>query len=532
MTTPVGSPVSTYENVIKAWSSALEIIENIVSGTAHVIRDGAVLVALSAWHMYPDMIVFGASTGNKEIKFDDPLIRIGGVLSLGITDVGDRANKGVYWSLSLAHHKYYGGPIKKTAHLEEDGRRITFEDLQLVVIGAILANWAVPVPETDEALQYLLALVTAVEIDPDSKIDRWIPMVTASIRSYYQNSERGRLLLGLGRRRRCMIHEDFTLSSYLNPGSKDRHFRPFYGTTYVSDALNMLKGTEERVSLLRRLAERVDGLRDNECVIAFFQDSTPQHTTVFPQHTNESKRRRITTRSVSSRQSSSAGNSDFSHDGYIVKLRGLKFEFLFGDIQCAAVYVLKEGLIPVSSKLKPAFVTRQDCRWCLENGLVDLEELKGKMTVPKDPVFSVWIMMVRASETYSDLSREGATITTHVLKRPLRLDIMGQQVVTDNKKNVSETDWEVRIFEGLNAFRLIAYFETGVDIGAQKLGENASNSIIGLSVGDSIYVPKRVSSTPGLLCRLLIHHRFCLIQLPSTLASNTRGCLEILTALG
>lgn len=53
----VSSMTSTYRSVIDAWVTALQGMENLVNGTSQGVSTGGLLLALSSWHLYPDMIV-------------------------------------------------------------------------------------------------------------------------------------------------------------------------------------------------------------------------------------------------------------------------------------------------------------------------------------------------------------------------------------------------------------------------------------------------------------------------------------------
>ena len=44
-----------FDRVSKAWRAALTALDKLVGWEAHSVDDGAVLMALSAWHVYPDM---------------------------------------------------------------------------------------------------------------------------------------------------------------------------------------------------------------------------------------------------------------------------------------------------------------------------------------------------------------------------------------------------------------------------------------------------------------------------------------------
>ena len=52
------SPIpSTYKSVMDAWVTALQGMEALLNGTSQGISSGGLLLALSSWHLYPDMIV-------------------------------------------------------------------------------------------------------------------------------------------------------------------------------------------------------------------------------------------------------------------------------------------------------------------------------------------------------------------------------------------------------------------------------------------------------------------------------------------
>lgn len=118
----VSSMPSTYRSVTDAWVTALQGMENLIKGTSQGASSGGLLLALSSWHLYPDMIVrmqclewlFNPFTftvnqrsqqalGNTPVVQDDPLFTPGTALTLSLHGNPLRKTSGVYWSLSLSH---------------------------------------------------------------------------------------------------------------------------------------------------------------------------------------------------------------------------------------------------------------------------------------------------------------------------------------------------------------------------------------------------------------------------------------------
>ena len=99
------------------------------------------LLALSAWHLYPVMLVLGSTTAR--IEQNDPLVGPGGILTIGLHHNGD-TGMGVSWSLPLAHMRYYGDAPIVSRSLATDSSRISFEQLYQVTLGCLSTQWNLP----------------------------------------------------------------------------------------------------------------------------------------------------------------------------------------------------------------------------------------------------------------------------------------------------------------------------------------------------------------------------------------------------
>jgi hypothetical protein len=53
---PINSDMVVYSSLIEAWTAALESMEKLIVGMPQAIHHGPILLALSCWHLYPDLL--------------------------------------------------------------------------------------------------------------------------------------------------------------------------------------------------------------------------------------------------------------------------------------------------------------------------------------------------------------------------------------------------------------------------------------------------------------------------------------------
>src|SRR5436305_1297729 len=62
MTIPVKSASNAYDSVMDTWTETMKLMEEVLSGKALRVQNGALLLGLSAWHIYPDLSVTTTQT--------------------------------------------------------------------------------------------------------------------------------------------------------------------------------------------------------------------------------------------------------------------------------------------------------------------------------------------------------------------------------------------------------------------------------------------------------------------------------------
>lgn len=160
---------ATYGRVIRAWKNTTTGLERLLKGMPHEISDGSVLHALSAWHIFPDLVVLGSRL--VEVRFNDALVPPGGVVTIGLQSVLSEENTGITWSLALSHLRYYGNAIKVSS--TGDSTRINVEQLGLLAFGALLGFWNVSPNDIIVAAQWFRALQQRVNLILGNRTERF-----------------------------------------------------------------------------------------------------------------------------------------------------------------------------------------------------------------------------------------------------------------------------------------------------------------------------------------------------------------------
>jgi hypothetical protein len=90
----------------------------------------------------------------KNILFSDPLSQNQATMTLGLNEIA--ATKeicGTHWSLCLSHLRYYDDPVQVES--VENRTSATVSQFRVIVLGAVLESWQVPVSERLDAVRWI-----------------------------------------------------------------------------------------------------------------------------------------------------------------------------------------------------------------------------------------------------------------------------------------------------------------------------------------------------------------------------------------
>lgn len=151
---PFADTGTTFERVTSAWIRSMEVIEKLLHNVPQMACDRSVLLAISSWHLYPNLLIFQENATN--VPFKDDLFPGAAVLSLGLEfrnhDKRPDQRKAVsQWSLALSHLKHYGKPVQVRG---EDLQRVSIDQVWLFALGSLLRQWNVSLSNLRVAVRW------------------------------------------------------------------------------------------------------------------------------------------------------------------------------------------------------------------------------------------------------------------------------------------------------------------------------------------------------------------------------------------
>lgn len=255
---------TTFDKVTQAWIRSMKVLEALLGNEPQVAFDRSVLLAISSWHLYPNLQVFQEEA--TSVSFSDELFPALGVLSLGFgyhaprRDVQDKeahdTGLGITtrWSLALSHLRYYGASFQIMSD-EFQGERASIDEIWLTCLGAILRQWEVTFSNLEASVQWFQKIGDLLQ--PSEETEKtalsWLSKLchaagTISSQSPNKRQDKMRFVsLGWRKDTKLLGHQ-----KVLRP--------PFFGLCNpdVLQSLRKKDGTEIGLELFRSVAQRLN----------------------------------------------------------------------------------------------------------------------------------------------------------------------------------------------------------------------------------------------------------------------------------
>lgn len=303
-----------HENVILNLCRALKTLDKLVSGNPQRISDGGVLLAMTSWHLYPDLIVLDRKA--LDISQGDQLVHEGGIATISVSTSSDTNGKqdGVYWSLPLANLRYYGKVRRERSSFHDS--KLTLSELQALALGASLEA-----PDTAVVASSILNALwgycyTICEASPYANMELWQDpnafhrgmtpreqVDKCSRAMQYMRALRGGMTLLLSEDKKdqdVAMHLVRYGANNAKPwiGNHTKHKQNFFDMAYVPSLLKLINSAHTRVQLLLQLCPQ-DRTFSEAYMIRYLKDDNSWGYVPLVQATREmphtSKRRKVET---------------------------------------------------------------------------------------------------------------------------------------------------------------------------------------------------------------------------------------------
>ncbi|QYT03239.1 hypothetical protein H0G86_010209 [Trichoderma simmonsii] len=274
-----------YHSAMVAWKDAMSSMDSLIMGVPQKVRNGAILLAIRSWHLYPDLCVL--SHGPDVIPQGDGLIPKSGIITIDLEHPDETAGS-ISWSLPLSYLRYYGDPVMVNQTLSVTSNRISMDHFRFVLLGCVISTWSTFANSADTSIDLLGTLMKALRWperstpDPENlkrmqevvKKTSWLGQILTAAEDLSSDSEieraTARKLMEYGRRYgQFLCH------------TKD-HPPAFFGLSYIPFLFSLLEDSEARIGYLRRYAKFL-GLSNSNCVIRYFDSlGHPEFATIEP----------------------------------------------------------------------------------------------------------------------------------------------------------------------------------------------------------------------------------------------------------
>jgi hypothetical protein len=235
----MSTSADVFTTIIRSWKNAMRVLDRLIAGTPQSVQDPEVLLGLSAWHLYPDMMVVGEKA--KHVNQNDKLVSAGGVMTLGLSHPVKDGSQGIDWSLPLSHLRYYGNPVSSTRELNICSSRISFDQLLFLSLGSITRSWSCGA----ETVCRLVLALSRVWQNERSLRPEWLTMLARAAQWFEtladREKEQAEQIFYLGRRR---CDKFFCSSASSIPVA--------FGLCNIANFIKVLPGAESRIAWLRQ----------------------------------------------------------------------------------------------------------------------------------------------------------------------------------------------------------------------------------------------------------------------------------------
>lgn len=247
-----------YSQIIEVWCNCLTFMDEVVSGKSVNAGKPEFYLALSSWHLYPNLAIEGKETSfvywNDKIAWEEALIPEGTLVTLGIRSLAPRRGNGLTWTMPLSHVQYYGRPKLMSSELSMATSYTTFDRMLAVALGSFISHWGEKAVDLEEVCEFWLALTEVCEHEENRTTKYrnhgddvplvWLQTLSKCSKDFLEGTE--------DYKRDFKRYVDLGRGPLRSFMSETTRINPFFGLQRLNVLLRFFDA-EEQVSLLRSL---------------------------------------------------------------------------------------------------------------------------------------------------------------------------------------------------------------------------------------------------------------------------------------
>ncbi|TGO81659.1 hypothetical protein BPOR_1064g00020 [Botrytis porri] len=246
---PVNKDPDTYSSVIKAWTTALTVVNELVNGMPQRIQK---------WSCTTCSLVLALIS-----RYDGLWRKLCGaaLLTLGLQEVRNIKDsaQSVYWSLPLARLQYYGTPVQATRSIGQEISRVPSQNFAYIALGCVFQGWNEYAATNEHGLLWMENLANILGLEHLKECGMmWLHNLVVAARRISESGEMEKKtamqLINLGKRRSVFLHR------------VGRTPPPLFGLSELETLLGLLSDPEKRIECLRRLSSGF-GVRNKKVLI-------------------------------------------------------------------------------------------------------------------------------------------------------------------------------------------------------------------------------------------------------------------------
>ena len=313
----VNSSSIPFESVIHAWHDSLKSFEALVNGVSQKAKNGEILLALSAWHIYPNLMIVKPEP--KQMYLKDSLLQSCGVLTVGLHKVDDHLG-GISWSLPLSHLRHYEAPVNREGTFNS-AQRLTLEEFSQVFLGAFLQGWGAKIVDRSIMIQWLTKIRSILHglahqeryplmqylnlYGTGCWLNTLFEASTQCLQASNAGDEAFKQMLRLGSQHAKV----FLGTSFL---------RPYFGLSEKGKFVSCAATEDDKVQILRHAAAKLPGEPD-QMFIRLRHDTAPPATPLYEYATAKPMKRQSLKRHSDGRQQQALIHQRWLCDGGVLK---------------------------------------------------------------------------------------------------------------------------------------------------------------------------------------------------------------------